>query len=271
MLELRNDQLLVTLLDPAADRERLGTRYCTAGYIFQIDDAEVGPVLSGPTYPDSFNTFDGQGIPDAFSRSPLFGEDQDPSRVLIPGIGICDLKANSVTEFCTYDITQSATEVRFQAHQEFEQFAFDLVRTITLHGRTVRSTTAIANHGKPQIPVRWFPHPFYPQTNTDTLCKLNIPCDIGNVDGYRMGEDGFIHRKGWPWPTDYYLALDHAGDRPLSILQRHPDLGLVAATCSFVPALLPIWGNTRTFSFEPYFEQTVSAGQTVEWWIDYEF
>lgn len=271
MLELQNDNLTVTILDPAADQERFGTRYCTAGYIFQIEDSKAGPLLTGPTYPDSFNTFDGQGIPDAFNRAPLRDPLSASPNALIPGIGICDLKADTVVEFCKWDVVQDASEIRFQTHHSFEGVEFDLLRTVSLHGRTVRSTTSINNTGKPQVPVRWFPHPFFPQTDTDALCKLNMPCELGPTDGYRMGDDGYIYRKGWPWQTDYYVALDHPADRSLIILQRHPALGQIAAICSFVPALLPIWGNTRTFSFEPYFEQTVSADQKVEWWIDYEF
>ena len=71
MYTIQNQNLAITLLDPVADQERFGTRYCTGGYIFQVDDGKVGPLLSGPTYPDSFNVFDGQGIPDAFSHNPL--------------------------------------------------------------------------------------------------------------------------------------------------------------------------------------------------------
>jgi hypothetical protein len=71
VLTLANETLTVELLDPALDRDRFGVRYCTGGYIFQIRDATLGDLLSGPTYPASFNWFDGQGIPDAFNLSPL--------------------------------------------------------------------------------------------------------------------------------------------------------------------------------------------------------
>ena len=45
MLSLRNDSLHVALLDPLADRDRFGVRYCTGGYIFQITDPRHGPLL----------------------------------------------------------------------------------------------------------------------------------------------------------------------------------------------------------------------------------
>ena len=71
MYSLKNESLEVSILDPLADQQRFGTRYCTGGYIFQVVDPKLGDLLSGPTYPDSFNVFDGQGIPDAFNLSPL--------------------------------------------------------------------------------------------------------------------------------------------------------------------------------------------------------
>ena len=99
MYTLQNDQLSVDVLDPIADVERFGTRYCTGGYIFQVTDAEKGPLLSGPTYPDSFNTFDGQGIPDAFNQSPLKDAKSSDTQALIIGIGLCDLEKNEVETF----------------------------------------------------------------------------------------------------------------------------------------------------------------------------
>jgi hypothetical protein len=55
------------------------------------------------------------------------------------------------------------------------------------------------------------------------------------------------------------------------VLHRHPFLGLVAAKCSFTPSYFPIWGNDRTFSWEPYLERTVPGGSCEEWTIEYEF
>ncbi len=54
---------------------------------------------------------------------------------------------------------------------------------------------------------------------------------------------GFINRKGWPWEDGYYLPLDYEPASPLTVLQRHPTLGLAAAICSYAPTYFPIWGN----------------------------
>ena len=93
MYSLTNDQLSVEVLDPIADQARLGARYCTGGYIFQIHDPHVGALLSGPTYPDAFNTFDGQGIPDAFNLGPLRAVGA-ATEALIIGVGLCELDTN---------------------------------------------------------------------------------------------------------------------------------------------------------------------------------
>jgi hypothetical protein len=269
MLTLQNQQLEVQLLDPIADQNRFGTRYCTGGYIFQIIDALHGPVLTGPTYPESFNVFDGQGIPDAFNLGPLRGAGDE---ALILGTGLCDLAANVVKEFCRWEIERSAASVRFVTLQQYGDWRVALTRTITLAGRTVRSHTSLHNSGRAPVPMRWFPHPFYPQTTDDELCWFNTQVDFPADDaGYARADSGFIRRRNGPWNTGYYLPLSHAATAPLTVLQRHPTLGLVAGSCSYTPDFFPIWGNPQTFSWEPFLERTVASGQLLEWHIDYHF
>lgn len=272
MLTLSNDELHVSVLDPSSedDQTRFGTRYCTGGYIFQVEDSRVGPLLTGPTYPDSFNVFDGQGIPDSFSRSPL----RDPanlSRALVIGVGICELVSDSVVERCSWDIRSGEKTLTFRAHMEMGDFAIDLQRRIELHGRTVRSTTWLDNRGKLGFQICWYPHPFFPQPEGDELCRLNVPVSLRDNPGFEMAASGFIARKAWPWTTDYYLALDHDAHAPLTIIQRHPKVGLVTGSFTYVPRFFPIWGNSNTFSWEPYFENSVARGQELAWGISYDF
>ncbi|NKB72816.1 MAG: hypothetical protein GKR89_37575 [Candidatus Latescibacteria bacterium] len=270
MYTLENDALKVSVLDPVADQERFGTRYCTGGYIFQVEDSRSGPLLSGPTYPDSFNTFDGQGIPDAFNLSPLRDRDQ-PDQALIIGIGQCDLAANQVDQFCTWSIAHGPDVLTMRTEQAHGPFALDLERSIALYGRTLRSSTRLTNKGRRPISIRWFPHPFFPQPDGDELCRLNIPVAFPPNLGYRLDVSGFIARKSWPWTQGHYQALDHQADANLVLLQKHPQLGLMGATCSYVPSFFPIWGNPQTFSWEPFLERTIASGQNLSWWIAYDF
>ncbi len=271
MYALKSESLEVSILNPSADQERLGPRYCTGGYIYQVVDIRHGALLSGPTYPESFNWFDGQGIPDAFNLSPLRAPAAPGPAALIIGVGLCDLELNRVTEFCRWEIRQQPSELSMRTAQTFERFALELERTVALHRRTVRSATRLKNTGNLPIPIRWFPHPFFPQPETGELCRFNIPVSIPANPSYELGASGFICRKDWPWQDGRFQALDHAADASLAVLQKHPSLGLVAATCSYIPGFLPIWGNPHTFSWEPFLERTIGVGQETTWWIDYEF
>lgn len=271
MYKLKNGSLEVSILDPIADQDRFGTRYCTGGYIFQITDPHHGDLLSGPTYPDDFDWFNGQGIPDAFNKMPLKDPDDSSSFALVIGIGQCDLKADSVSEFCSWNVEQVEMSIKMSTSQAHANFSFDLERTVILNHRTIRSNTVLQNTGKRPIPINWFPHPFYPQPETDELCKLNIPVTFPDNDGFTIADSGFIRRKDGHWQKGHYQALDHQARSNLVILQKHPKLGLVAATCSYVPDFFPVWGNPNTFSWEPFFERTVAPNQTLSWWIDYEF
>lgn len=272
MLVLSNDQLTLSVLNPddQADRTRFGTRYCTGGYIFQVVDAKVGDLLSGPTFPDSFNVFDGQGIPDSFSRVPLL-DPLEPSDGLVIGVGLCDLTEDTVVEPCEWDVLIGEMTLTFWTHQAAGNFALDLQRRIELHGRTVRSTTWLENRGKIGFQMSWYPHPFFPQPEGDELCRLNFPVSLPDNPGYELGPSGFITRRNWPWTTDQYLAVDHDTHSPLTVIQRHPKLGLVTGSFTYIPRFFPIWGNTRTFSWEPYFENTVAPGQELAWAMTYDF
>jgi len=232
MYTISNGSLEVSILDPVADQERFGTRYCTGGYIFQISDVDRGDLLSGPTFPESFNTYDGQGIPDAFRLGPLREGDAVDGPVLIIGTGLCDLQEDRVLEFCQWTIAAGPDRVAMRTQQAIGSVSLELERVVSLQGRTVRSVTRLKNTGGRPLPFRWFPHPFFPQTDTDELCRFNVPVSFPENAGYDVAESGFIRRLGWPWDAGHYQALDCAGDNALSVVQKHPKLGLVAATCS---------------------------------------
>src|SRR5260370_15601820 len=146
MYSIANASLSVSILHPIADQGRLGTRYCTGGYIFQVEDCQRGPLMAGPTYPDRYDPFNGQGIPDAFNLAPLRSP-AGGAQALILGIGVCDLERNQVVEYCRWAVEQTGAAVRMRTQQEFEGFQVELERTVSLTNRTVRSATNVKNSG----------------------------------------------------------------------------------------------------------------------------
>jgi hypothetical protein len=214
MFTLSNSFLTVEILDPVVDVAHMGARYCTGGYIFQVHDHahyqghthEHSSLLSGPTYPGPFQTFHGQGIPDAFNLNPLRAVGAG-NEALIIGVGLCELNPdytkNAVKSFCEWQIESSNNTLTFCTTQRHHDWALNLTRTVSLMGRTVRSHTLLQNIGTAAIPMRWFPHPFYPQTATNELIKLNCDVTFAENAGYEMNANGFIGRKSWPWPRDF--------------------------------------------------------------------
>ena len=275
MLTLKNESLTVSVLDPVADSGRLGTRYCTGGFIFQIEDAARGILLSGPTFPDSYNLFDGQGAPDAFQPHLVVEQDPagKPSLVLGIGIGLIDPAADRTRDRCTWDIGGGAGTLIFRTAQTAGPWSFKLERRLVLRGRTLRSQTALLNTGTRHIPFQWYPHPFFPLYPGGECCRVSVPITLPDNPGYELAENGFLVMKDLPWTgnRNHFQLLGHSGDRPVSFLQKHPVTSLASAVCDYVPTRLPVWGNPRTFSFEPYHERNLIAQDEARWSITYDF
>ncbi len=268
MFTIRSDDLTLKILDPIADHERFGPRYCTGGYIFQVDDA-AGPLLTGPTYPDSFNWFDGQGIPDSFALLPLRPLAAPGTEALIPGIGLCDTEQRVVRRSCDWSVEALPDAMSFRTEQHWDEFSFELARNVRVEGRVVSSHTTISNTGRAQVPFRWFPHPFFPLPAGQDVCALPAPVTVPGGTPYSVGPTGYLRCSDYASRAS--VPVSCGSDGPLVVLQRHPRLGLVAARFSYAAGHVLVWANDRTFSFEPYFERTVGVGARVEWTVEYHF
>jgi hypothetical protein len=292
MLTLANDQLEIAVLDPVEDRDRLGSRYCSGGYVYVVADRRLGVLTSGPGYPaeEPPPPFDGQGVPEAF-REPLWeGQTGDPSlpaagsSMLMLGVGVVESPGRPLAHGETYPVKEWATwrvsrgetagarRMRMETRQELGGWTLDLTRELTLAGRTLASTTRLANVGRAPISFRWYPHPFFPNPRGD-VCKFNLTIACPDNPGYELLPSGWIRMKlDHEWDrSGHFQAFPFEESERLVVLQRHPTLGLLAAECSYVPSYLPVWGNTNTVSFEPYTDRTVEPGAESTWSITYDF
>lgn len=284
MYTIENDELSISILDPATDLERCGSRYCVGGYIYQVTDAQHGPLLSGPQYPAPYpDVFDGQGAPDMFF-TPLGAERAAVGdEVGVIGVGrvrrTSDIEPFSVRhnpeviEFLPWKVSESESGITMHTEQQFGDWAYRLRRTVALDGRAIRLDTAIESTGSATLPVRWFPHPFYPPTADGTQCRFSIPVSLPDTSGYFLNDDGFICKQpDFDWQRGCFLALDfEQTEAQVTIEQRHPVLGTVSAVTDYPFDYLPIWGNANTFSFEPYFDTQLGMGQSATWSIVYHF
>ena len=227
MIEIRGTSLSVTVLHPVEDARLLGTRYCTAGFVFQVEDGRYGPLMTGPTYPDSYNLYDGQGIPDAFQpHLPL-----DAGEVLGIGIGVIDTARNEVVERCVWEIEKELRRLCFRTVQNSGEWSLELERVVTLEGRTLVSRTRLANTGKRHLPFQWYPHPFYPHYETGECCKFESAVVIPDNPGYEIARSGFVRMKGFPWVGRNHFQLVEHPAAPMRALQKHPRRGAVSAVC----------------------------------------
>jgi hypothetical protein len=170
VLYLANNQIRVTVLDPEQDRARLGPRFCTGGYVYQIEDLRHGPLLAGPEFPEPEpSVLNGQGMPDVFQFTLFNSPEEIPEKKLIIGVGIVEntggRKAgeshfqSAVEEFARWDIERTAKTVTMHTNQHYRDWHFVLTRTLELNGRQLRSSTELHNVGPAPRPGRGGAHP----------------------------------------------------------------------------------------------------------------
>jgi hypothetical protein len=287
VLSLKNDQLDVSILHPVEDRERLGSRYCVGGYVYQVTDNKLGDLVSGPGYPSEARppVFDGQGLPEAF-RAPLwFGMEESAAPRALPPVGTemlvmgvgrvhlpADIRKMPVDEFAAWSIAEEPGKVTMRTRQELAGWALEITRTLRLVNRTLISETRLANVAENPLPYWWFPHPFFPLVLGESS-RFNLPIRVPANSAYTQLDNGFVALKaeaGWNRGGHFQELEFEPGER-LVALQRHPKVGLVATTFSYTPTYFPIWGNANTFSFEPYTEGIVAPGASAEWSVAYDF
>jgi hypothetical protein len=153
----------------------------------------------------------------------------------------------------------------------FEGFAFELVRTVRLKGRTLESSTELSNTGDRALPVRWFAHPFFPWPEGD-CCRLSLEHALSAGAPLVVNERGFLEcRSGADWQSGHYLVPRVALGGELGIQQRHPKLAGIEVECGFPIGWLALWGNARTFSVEPFLQTLIAPNASYSWGISYRF
>jgi hypothetical protein len=283
MYYLRNQHLTVSILDPIQDHDRLGPRFCTGGYIYQIEDAKAGTLLSGPEFPaERPSSVNGQGLPEVFQFTLYEDEREVEEDKLIIGVGIIEkrdaqlpynLFTNAQTKtFCTWQISHYANSMRMATTQIYKNWALALEREIRLDGRAITISTQLQNLGSIPLPFRWFAHPFFPINSDWQCCRFLMPAHLPENPAYFTNANGFVEMHGdYHWQEGSFQLLDNCQGEKFSALQLHPQLGKIHVRGDFPLLKVAIWANDRTFSFEPFYQETIMVNQERAWSIHYHF
>jgi hypothetical protein len=283
MFKLENAHLSADILDPVADSRLLGSRYCVGGYIFQVKDQTKSNLLTGPTYPDNgYNAFDGQGAPEVFLTALNEDKAKAGEDVVVLGVGVVTrtspitpfhVRDNpKVKEFAKWDVDRVAGKITMRTRHVFDKWDISVVRSVSLDTRTIVSKTVLLNSGEAACPLRWFPHPFFPVPKDHVACRFGFPISVPDNAGYFLNSSGFLELKpGYDWKKGLYQPLTMESPALFSAEQRHPLINKVTVSCDYIPSFLPVWANSRTFSFEPYLEKLIQSGEEFSWKIEYSF
>ena len=282
MYSLKNNGLEVQILDPSIDRKLLGSRYCTGGYIFQINDKKKGALLSGPQFPNpNFDVFHGQCAPEVFTtvlnENAAIGQE-----VLAPGIGLVEKTSSNipfsvrdnpiVKEFCSWDIERDDQSISMNTLHKFRNWKLIINRQVTLIDKIISSNTTVENRGQNPVSIRWFAHPFFPLPINSICCIFSTPFSISTNEGYFVNNQGFIEMKPeYDWKKGLFQKIVCSPSEKFSAIQCHPKIGRISIECDYIPASLAIWGNDKTFSIEPFHETTIEVNDKRTWSIRYCF
>ncbi|MEO6005091.1 MAG: hypothetical protein ABIZ04_08125 [Opitutus sp.] len=278
MFHLANAELSVDLVDPAREQTLLGTRFCTGGFVWQVTDAAVGPLLTGPQWPNpSPDPFDSQGLPESFRHRTRDGRPltwHGPRGVAL-GIGELETDASGAVKVvapCEWTVARRDAQVRFETRQNAAGFVYELVRTITLDGRALTSTSTLTNHGEAPLLLEWFAHPFFALNNGRATVTVPAESRLADNPGFLLSGNVLTQKRRFEHYKDGHMDFLHLPPK-LSPTFRvdHPALQSITLTASFAPSECLIWGNNVTFSIEPYQTLILAPGETREWNLRYDF
>lgn len=282
-MHIENDSLRVSILHPEEDRDHLGPRFCTGGYIYQVEDTAGNPLLSGPEYPaERPSVINGQGLPEVFQFTLYNREDEIPQKKLIIGVGRIDNADNHtaaethfrspVEEFCHWRMEERPETLSMETDQAYGGWSLRLRKEIRLHERTVTSKSVLQNTGGAPLPFRWFAHPFFPVPGDFRCCSFSPPFEIEANPAFQMDGRGRVcMTRAFTWGDGYFLKVLPAAGHRLSAHQFHPRFTDLLFSGDFPMYALALWANDRAFSIEPFFAGRLAQGAEARWSVEYRF
>jgi hypothetical protein len=276
MYTLSNSQLTLHILDPVDDEDRLGTRYVSGCYVYQVTDAVHGDLLAGPAFAQEHPpVYHGQGMPEAFRNA--LGDEEGVRLILGNSLVSAEpdpeqMNTSRVHERCQWSVEQTRSQVQMVTQQSLGDWSATVERRVVLNERGVLSETRVTNKGTVPLPLVWYAHPFFPWPQDDICCSFSFDTSIVSNPGFHVSPSGQILRKpAHDWEKGQFVQIEGCEEQELRAQYFHPVTGQVVVQSDFELSHMPIWGNACTVSFEPYMERELATGVTFSWSLIYTF
>lgn len=278
MFAIQNDSLRIEILDPLADSSHLGHRYCWGGYVWQVHDLVSGPIVRGPEWPSNNpNPFNGQGLPESFRHRTIDGKPLTWEGTTGFAIGAGRLVDDPqlgviVAEPCSWLTKEGENRIQFSTEQSTAGHAYGLERTVVLENRTLKSITELRNQGNRLLSLEWFAHPFFALEKRAVRSEFPEGSALPPNDGFVITGRCLLPKRCFKNLSDGCMTrLILPSGHPLTATLGHPSIESVSFHTDFIPDWCLIWGNSATFSIEPYRRIQLLPGDSLRWSLRYEF
>ncbi|MEO7598550.1 MAG: hypothetical protein ABIV50_06435 [Opitutus sp.] len=278
MIELLGKELRLELIDPINDRGRLGPRYCAGGYIWQVHDLKVGPLVTGPEWPHpNPEPFNGQGLPESFRHRTRAGKPLTWQGLRGVSLGAGELEQQPdgevrITAPCVWEVTLKPDRVVFHTRQATLGFDYEIERNVVLQGRTIISETTLVNRSSSLLALEWFAHPFFALTDGEARVEVPAGSTLPENPGFNLHGHVITQKRRFLHLKDGHMDNLQLPARTAPTFHiNHPTVAGVSFAVSFAPDECLVWGNNATFSVEPYQTLSLPPGDRRQWNVRYDF
>jgi hypothetical protein len=120
--------------------------------------------------------------------------------------------------------------------------------------------------------LQWFAHPFFMLTEDLITADLPPKTSLADNPGFSLFGNRLTQKRRFRDEKDgHFDHLHLTAGKNLEARLSHPALNQIDFSTNFSPDECVIWGNSNTFSIEPYLSLTLAPGEIRQWQLRYDF
>lgn len=275
MISIQNEGMVLDLLHPEAERDRMESRYSHSGYVRQIFVQGV-PVLDRPC--DRFDVFNGEGFPDEFQQAVGYDEAEVGGGFVKLGVGVLQKTGNHpytnhdrqrVVQFPQHSVSVESFRAVFEQRLCFDGYGYVYRKTVELMGGSAfRIAHELKNRGEMPLHSFWYSHIFLDRNTLGLLALMRLPDGVeqradNNLDAVAGTARLPKENEGcfW-WEVSPDVRDETVVEGSALHFSAHGDFPMMA---------FMMYMNRRIISPEPRIKIELESGKTLSWATTYTF